>query len=61
MPKSEKEIIALINLLEDPSEDVFRLVEENLLQQGPDIIPALEEAWENSPDKFHQERLLAHT
>jgi regulator of sirC expression with transglutaminase-like and TPR domain len=57
MAKSEKEIIALINLLDDPNEDVFRMVEENLLQQGPDIIPALEEAWESSPDKFYQERL----
>jgi len=55
--KSEKEISALINLLDDPNEDVFRMVEENLLQQGSDIIPALEEAWESSPDKFHQERL----
>jgi regulator of sirC expression with transglutaminase-like and TPR domain len=55
--KNEKEIMALINLLDDPSEDVYRMVEENLLQQGPGIIPALESAWENSPDKFHQERL----
>jgi len=55
--KSKKEISALINLLDDPNEDVFRMVEENLLQQGSDIIPALEEAWESSPDKFHQERL----
>ncbi|MBL7110534.1 MAG: hypothetical protein ISS19_01155 [Bacteroidales bacterium] len=57
MVKSEKEIMALINLLDDPNEHVFRMVEENLLQQGTDIIPALEEAWESSPDKFHQERL----
>ena len=57
MVKNEKEIEALINLLDDPNEDVFRMVEENLLQQGTDIIPALEEAWESSPDKFYQERL----
>ncbi len=57
MVKSEREIIALINLLDDPNEDVFRMVEENLLQEGLNIIPALEEAWESSPDKFHQGRL----
>ena len=57
MAKTEKEILALINLLEDPNEDVYRMVEENLLQQGPDVIPALEEAWEKSPDTFYQERL----
>lgn len=55
--KSEKEIMALINLLDDPSEDVFRMVEENLLQEGPEIIPALEEAWGTNTDKFYQERL----
>lgn len=51
------EILAMINLLEDPSEDVFRPVFSSLLERGPEIIPELERAWENSADQLYQERL----
>lgn len=47
----------MISLLEDPSEDVFRTVFKNLLDQGPDIIPELEKAWENASDQLYQKRI----
>jgi regulator of sirC expression with transglutaminase-like and TPR domain len=52
-----REIQAMIQLLEDPSEDVFKVVSENLLGLGPDIIQELENAWENGADQLFQERL----
>jgi len=54
---SENEIKALINLLDDPNEDVFQVVTENLIKKGTDIIPELEKAWESAADQMHQERL----
>lgn len=52
-----REIQAMINLLEDPSKDVFETVFIRLLEKGPEIIPELEKAWENSADQLYQERL----
>jgi len=57
MEETGNEIKALINLLDDPNDDVFKTVSENLVQKGPDVIPELEKAWENSLDKLYQERL----
>ena len=54
---NSKEIQALINLLDDPNEDVYETVTKNLLERGIEIIPELERAWENSIDYIHQERL----
>jgi regulator of sirC expression with transglutaminase-like and TPR domain len=54
---NSREIQAMINLLEDPNEDVFNTIFSNLLEKGPEIIPELEKAWENSADEFYQERL----
>jgi regulator of sirC expression with transglutaminase-like and TPR domain len=54
---SENEIKALINLLDDPNQDVFQVVTENLIRKGKDIIPELEKAWESAADQVHQERL----
>ena len=52
-----KELQAMINLLEDPNQDVFRMVYNSLLSSGPEIIPELEKAWENSQDELSQDRL----
>jgi regulator of sirC expression with transglutaminase-like and TPR domain len=52
-----KELQAMINLLEDPNQDVFRMVYNSLLAKGPEIIPELEKAWENSQDELSQDRL----
>lgn len=39
-------IIALINLIDDPDEDIFSHVRDRLLQYGPEAIPYLENSWE---------------
>jgi len=50
-------IKALITLLDDPNEEVFASVENELLKERVDIVPELEEAWENSFDGLFQERI----
>lgn len=55
--KSDKEISALIKLLEDPDSSVFESVSDNLMSQGTGIIPKLEEAWEYSLNEFLQQRI----
>lgn len=48
---------ALINLLDDPDQTVFELVEKELLKESDEIIPVLEEKWETSLDINYQERI----
>ncbi len=48
---------ALINLLDDPDNTVFGMVEQELLKEGEEIIPALEKKWEQSFDEHSQERI----
>ncbi|MEA1897516.1 MAG: transglutaminase-like domain-containing protein [Bacteroidota bacterium] len=54
---SENEILALIQLLDDPDSQVFQSVNQNLLSQGSEVIPILEKAWEASGDEFLQNRI----
>jgi regulator of sirC expression with transglutaminase-like and TPR domain len=58
MSKSKEEIQALIQLLDDPSEEVSRTVTRNLLDRGLDILPELEAAWEGSMDPDYQDKLI---
>ncbi|MDP4187315.1 MAG: transglutaminase-like domain-containing protein [Bacteroidota bacterium] len=53
----EEEVKALISLLDDPDEEIFSLISQSLLKQGPEIIPELEKAWEYSLDSNLQLRL----
>jgi len=53
----KERIKALITLLDDPNEEVFTSVENELLKERVDIVPELEEAWENSLDNLFQERI----
>jgi len=55
--KSDNEIKALIKLLDDPDSSVYESVARNLINQGPGIIPKLEEAWEFSLNEFLQQRI----
>ena len=48
---------ALINLLDDPDNSIFKLVEKELLKESNDIIPMLEKKWETSFDANYQERI----
>lgn len=52
-----KEIDALIRLLDDRDEEVYRHVEEKLMSYGNEVIDYLENAWENSFDAILQERI----
>ncbi len=55
--KMQKRLTALLDLLDDPEEIIFRNVEKELLKENCSIIPALEEKWENSLDETCQERI----
>lgn len=48
---------ALIELLDDPDEMVFEVIEKELLKEDYGIIPALEEKWESSFDENCQTRI----
>ena len=53
----DQKVKALINLLDDPNEEVFAPVEQVLLQSPVEIVPLLEKAWEQSTDELFQSRL----
>ena len=44
---NENEITALVELLEDPDEIIFDQIKHKLIEIGPNVIPHLENAWEN--------------
>jgi len=52
-----RKLHALINLLDDPDNTVYALVERELLKEKQEVIAALEEKWENSFDGICQERI----
>jgi regulator of sirC expression with transglutaminase-like and TPR domain len=60
--KENKEITALLHLLDDPDEDVYSTVSEKIFSFGKEIIPNLENLWENISNEDTQERieLLIH-
>ena len=53
----EKEIKALIYLLDDPDKDIFREIEHKLITCGPEAIPLLEHSWESSFEPLSQSRI----
>lgn len=52
-----RKLDALIDLLDDPDLTVFELVQQELLKETDEIIPALEQKWESSFDGNCQERI----
>ena len=63
MPMQEnKEIKALLHLIDDPDEEVFNVVSGKIMGYGTGIIPNLENLWENTAQEDTQERieLLIH-
>ncbi len=63
MELDKKEFMALVSLLEDDDEEVNRHVEGKIMSLGSDIIPYLEEQWENSFDPNIQSKIedMIHT
>jgi len=52
-----KEITALLRLIDDPDSEVFETVSEKILHYGKSIIPNLENLWEHTSDEQVQERI----
>lgn len=55
--KQDKEITALLHLVDDPDVEVYATVADKLLGYGKDIIPRLEYLWENTIDENVQFRI----
>jgi regulator of sirC expression with transglutaminase-like and TPR domain len=57
-----KELLALIRLLDEPDEKVFETIREKIFSFGTEAIPPLEYAWENSfnPDIQHRIEDIIH-
>lgn len=60
--KENKEIKALLHLIDDPDDEVYQTVSDKIVSFGKDIIPNLEQLWENIQNEDTQERieLLIH-
>lgn len=60
--EQNNEISALFHLIDDPDEEVFTTVSDRIISFGKEIIPNLENLWENTPAEEVQERieLLIH-
>ncbi len=54
---ANKEISALFHLIDDPDEEVFHTVSSKIISFGKDIIPNLENLWENTNKEEIQERI----
>lgn len=63
MELNKNEFKALVSLLEDDDEEVYRHVEGKIMSLGSDVIPFLEEQWENSFDPNIQRKIedMIHT
>jgi len=57
MMRTEKEITALLRLIDDPDDEVYDTVASELLNYGREIIPNLEKLWEVTDDESVQERI----
>jgi regulator of sirC expression with transglutaminase-like and TPR domain len=60
--ETNREISALLHLIDDPDEEVFDVVSKKIVDYGKPIIPNLEHLWETTPEEPVQERieLLIH-
>ncbi len=60
--ETNKEIAALLQLIDDPDQEVFEAVSEKIVGLGKPIIPNLEHLWETTPEEHTQNRieLLIH-
>jgi len=55
--ETNKEISALLHLIDDPDQEVFDAVSQKIVDYGKPIIPNLEHLWETTPDEQTQERI----
>ena len=52
-----REIHALLHLIDDPDEEVYSNVSKRILTIGKQVIPNLEQLWETAADPFTQDRI----
>lgn len=55
--EENREIYALLHLIDDPDEEVFGVVSDRIIDFGKGIIPNLENLWENTVSEDVQERI----
>jgi regulator of sirC expression with transglutaminase-like and TPR domain len=55
--KENRKIHALLQLIDDPDEDVYTTVSHCIVQMGRDVIPNLEHLWETTTDSYIQDRI----
>jgi hypothetical protein len=55
--EQNREIEALLHLIDDPDEEVFLTVQERLMHYGRPVIPNLENMWENTISEAVQDRI----
>lgn len=55
--EENKEISALLQLIDDPDEEVYDTVSNRIISLGKAIIPNLESLWENTHNEAVQERI----
>lgn len=55
--ETNREISALLTLIDDPDEEVFGAVSQKIIDYGKPIIPNLEHLWETNPDEHTQDRI----
>lgn len=52
-----KELEALMSLLDEPNEDIFQTIRDRIHAYGIEAVPVLESVWENSFDPLIQRRI----
>lgn len=57
MKRTGKEINALLQLIDDPDDEVYDTVAAEIVRYGSLIIPSLEALWEVTPDEAVQQRI----
>ncbi|HOV11031.1 MAG TPA: transglutaminase-like domain-containing protein [Bacteroidales bacterium] len=56
-PGKNKELEALVNLIDEPDETIYRKIRERILLYGKEAVPYLEQAWEVNVQPLAQKRI----
>ena len=58
-----KELISLVSLIDEPDDRIYEQIKDKILSYGLEVIPVLENVWENSFDNVIQQRIetIIHT
>ncbi len=51
------DLLSKIKLLDDPDDQIFQVIKESLISEGPSAIPYLEELWTKETNPIVQERI----